>query len=285
MGETRPAIRVVSGHYFETAELPIRLGRGISERDGAESARVVVLSERVVRHYWPEYRQGAEPIGHRIKLGNAQSPWLTVVGVSGDLREWFTGEPSATAFIPSVQAPERAMTLLLRTSTDPLGVAPSARAAVRAVDRNPPVYDVRSMEQVVAVQTSGVRSAAFTMTTYAGIALLLAVTGIYALASYSAAQRTHEIGIRMALGARRGDVLKMVVVQSLRTTGAGLAIGVPVAVMMTKLMSTVLANVVPMHLDTVAGFTVLLGGSALVAAYVPARRASRVDPMVALHHE
>jgi putative ABC transport system permease protein len=172
-----------------------------------------------------------------------------------------------------------------RTAGDPLGVAARARAAVRAVDRNPPLYDVKSMEQIVAVQTSGVGAAAFSMEIYAAIALLLAVTGVYALTSYSVAQRTHEIGIRMALGAGRGDVLKMVVRQSFRTTGTGLAIGLPAAVILTKIMSSVLANVVPMDLRLVAAFTVLLGGSALLASYVPARRAARVDPMVALHHE
>ena len=281
----RPNVRAVTGRYFETAELPIRHGRGISDRDGTESPRVVVLSESVVRHYWPDYPRGADPVGRRIKLGNSQSPWLTVVGVSGDIKDWFFGEPLPTAYIPSVQAPQRAMMLLLRTAGDPLAVAPSARAAVRAVDRNPPVYDVKSMEQIAAVQISGVEAAAFTMEIYAAIALLLAVTGIYALTSYSVAQRTHEIGIRMALGAGRGDVLKMVLRQSFRTAGAGLAIGLPAAVILTRIMSSVLSNVVPMDLRTVAAFTVLLGGSALLAAYVPARRAARVDPMVALHHE
>jgi putative ABC transport system permease protein len=284
-GEMRPDARTVSGRYFETMELPIRLGRGISDQDGTESPRVVVLSESVARHYWPDYPRGADPIGRHVKLGNSQSPWLTVIGVSGDVKDWFTGQPEPAAYIPSVQAPQRAMTLLLRTAADPLAVAPSARAAVRAVDRNPPVYDVKSMEQIVAWQTSGVGAAAFSMQIYAAIALLLAVTGIYALTSYSVAQRTHEIGIRMALGARRGDVLRMVVRQSLRTAGAGLAIGLPAALILTKIMSSVLSNVVPMDLRTVAAFTVLLGGSSLFAAYVPARRAARVDPMVALHHE
>ena len=284
-GEMRPGVRAASSHYFETAELPIRLGRGISDQDGAESPRVVVLSESVVRHYWPDYPRGADPVGRRIKLGNSQSPWLTVVGVSGDIKDWFTGEPRPAAYIPSAQAPQHAMTLLLRTAADPLAVAASARSAVRAVDRNPPVYDVKSMEQIIAVQTSGVEAAAFSMEIYAAIALLLAVTGIYALTSYSVAQRTHEIGIRMALGAGRGDVLKMVVRQSFRTAGAGLAIGLPAALILTKIMSSVLANVVPMDLRAVAAFTVLLGGSALLAAYIPARRAARVDPMVVLHHE
>jgi predicted permease len=284
-GETRPGVRTVTGRYFETMELPIRLGRAISEQDGADSPRVVVLSESVARQYWPDYPRGADPVGRRIKLGNALSPWLTVVGVSGDVKDWFFGEPQPAAYISSAQAPQHAMTLLLRTAGDPLGVAARARAAVRAVDRNPPLYDVKSMEQIVAVQTSGVGAAAFSMEIYAAIALLLAVTGVYALTSYSVAQRTHEIGIRMALGAGRGDVLKMVVRQSFRTTGTGLAIGLPAAVILTKIMSSVLANVVPMDLRLVAAFTVLLGGSALLASYVPARRAARVDPMVALHHE
>ena len=283
-GEMRPGVRTVSGRYFETAELPIRLGRGISGQDGPESPRVVVLSESVARHYWPDYPHG-DPIGRHIKLGNSQSPWLTVAGVSGDVKDWFTGQPMPAAYIPSVQAPRRAMMLLLRTAGDPLGVATSARAAVRAVDRNPPVYDVKSMEQIIAWQTSGVGAAAMSMEIYAGIALLLAVTGIYALTSYSAAQRTHEIGVRMALGARGSDVLKMVVGQSLRTAGAGLAIGLPAAVIMTKIMSSLLSNLVPLDLRTVAAFTVLLAAAALLAAYVPARRAARVDPMVALHHE
>ena len=284
-GELRPGVRAVSGHYFETMELPIRLGRAISDQDGADSPRVVVLSESVARQYWPDYPHGADPIGRRIKLGNSQSPWLTVAGVSGDVTDWFTGQPEPAAYIPSVQDPQRAMTLLLRTAGDPLAAAAGARAAVRAVDRNPPMYDVKSMEQIIAWQTSGVEAAAFSMETYATIALLLALTGIYALTSYSVAQRTHEIGIRMALGARGGDVLRTVVGQSLRTAGAGLAIGLPAAVILTKIMSSVLYNVVPMDLRLVAAFTVLLGTSALLAAYVPARRAARVDPMVALHHE
>ena len=284
-GETRPAVHTVTGRYFETMELPIRLGRGISEQDGTDSPRVVVLSESVVRRYWPDYPRGADPVGRRIKLGNSQSPWLTVVGVSGDVKDWFFRQPLPAAYIPSSQAPQRAMTLMLRTAADPLAVATSARAAVRAVDRNPPLYDVKSMEQIIAVQTSGVEAAAFSMEIYAAIALLLAVTGIYALTSYSAAQRTHEIGIRMALGARGSDVLKMVVGQSVRTAGAGLAIGLPAAVILTKIVSSVLANVVPMDLRTVAAFTVLLAAASLLAAYVPARRAARVDPMVALHHD
>jgi hypothetical protein len=265
-------------------ELPIRQGRGVSEQDGAESPRVVVLAESVARNYWPDYPRGPGPIGSHVKL-SADSPWLTVAGVCGDVKNWFSGEPMPFAYIPGEQAPRRAMTLLMRTSAEPLAVAAGARAAIRAVDRNSTVYEVKSMEQIIAWQTSGVGGAALSMEIYAAIALLLAVTGIYALTAYSAAQRTHEIGIRMALGARGADVLKMVVGQSLRTTGAGLAVGLPAALILTRVMSSVLSNVVPMDLRTIAAFTVLLGGSAVVAAYIPARRAASIDPMAALHHE
>jgi putative ABC transport system permease protein len=284
-GEMRPGIRAVSSRYFEAMQLPIQQGRGIADQDGAESPRVVVLAESVARNYWPDYPRNASPLGNRIKLGGADSPWLTVAGVCGDVKNWFSGEPMPFVYIPSVQAPRPGMTLLLRASGDPVALAPSARAAIRAVDRDAPVYEVESMEQNIAWQTSGVGGAALSMEIYAAIALLLAVTGIYALTSYSAAQRTHEIGIRMALGARGGDVLKMVVGQSLRISGAGLAIGLPAALILAKIMSSVLSGVVPMDLRAVAAFTVLLGSSALLAAYIPARRAARLDPMAALHHE
>jgi len=164
-------------------------------------------------------------------------------------------------------------------------MANAARAQVRAVDKSQPVYDVKSMEQSVAEQTSGVGAAATSMTNYAAIALLLAITGIYAVISYSVARRTHEIGVRIALGAGQGDVLKMVVGQASRMAGLGLAIGIPVAYVLARIMSSVLYNVVALDLGTFVGFTALLGASALLASYLPARRAARVDAMVALRHE
>jgi putative ABC transport system permease protein len=208
-----------------------------------------------------------------------------VAGVCGDVKNWFSGEPEALVYVPSEQNPKRDMTLLLRTAGDPVAAAPAARAAIRAMDGNPPVYDVKSMEQILAWQSSGVAGAALSMEIYAAIALLLAVTGVYALTSYAAARRTHEIGIRMALGARSGDVLKMVVAQSLRVSAAGLAVGLPTALILSKLMSSVLLNVIPLDPLTVAAFTALLALAAAVAAYVPARRAAALDPVSALRHE
>ncbi|MGO9011194.1 MAG: ABC transporter permease [Bryobacteraceae bacterium] len=284
-GETQPDVLAVSGHYFETMEFPIRRGRTISPHDGADAPRVVVLSETIARHYWPDFPRTEDPVGHRVKLGNAQSPWLTVVGVAGDVKNWFSGQPQPVAYIPYAQAPSLVMTVLLRTTGDPLAAASGARALVRGVDRNPPIYDVKSMEQNIAWETSGVGGAAISMERYAFIALLLAITGIYAVTSYAVAQRTHEIGVRMALGARQADVLTMVVGQSFRMAGAGLAIGLPLAYVLTRIVSSLLYNVIPVDLYAFAGFTFLLGGAALLAGYFPAQRAAKVDPAVALHNE
>jgi putative ABC transport system permease protein len=280
-GEPRPNVRAVSEHYTEAMGIPIVRGRTISAADGPESPHVAVLSESVANHYWPN----ADPIGHRIKLGNAQSPWLTVVGVCGDVRDWFSGEPIPRAVIPYRQAPQRSMTLFIRTTADPMLAVAAARAEVRAADPNQAVYDVKTMEQQLSDETSGVRSAAQTMSTYAVIALMLAATGIYAVISYSVVQRTHEIGVRLALGAARGSIVRMVVGQAFRLAGMGLAMGVPAAYLMTRVMSSVLYNSVALDVFTFAAFTLVLGSSALLAGYIPARRATRVDPTVALHHE
>jgi putative ABC transport system permease protein len=280
-GEPEPTIRPVSEHYFDAMQLPITRGRPVSRQDGADSLRVVVLGESVVRHYWPD----SNPIGRRIRLGNARAPWLTVVGVAGDVKDWFKGEPEPYAYVPHFQAPEATMNVVLRTAGDPLAVANAARAALRAVDPSQPAYNVKSGEQMIAEQTSGVRAAAKAMTNYAILALLLAATGIYAVISYSVARRTHEIGVRIALGAGEARVLKMVVWQASRMAGLGLAIGIPMAVALTWTMSRVLLNVVALDPLTFAAFTVLLGVSALLAGYIPARRAARVDATVALRHE
>jgi putative ABC transport system permease protein len=164
-------------------------------------------------------------------------------------------------------------------------IASAARAGIQAVDRNQPVYDLKSMEESIAEQTSGVRSSAITMSTYAAIALLLAVTGIYAVIAYSVAQRTHEIGLRLALGAGQGDIVRMVVGQAFRLAAIGLTIGIPIAFALTRVMANALYGVVSVDALTFVAFTLTLAAAALFAGYIPARRATRVDPVIALHHE
>jgi putative ABC transport system permease protein len=280
-GEARPEVQAVSGHHFETMKLPVLEGRALSDQDGADAPRVVVISESIARHYWP----GASPVGQRIQLGSVHSPWVTVIGVSGDVKEWFSGQPLPAAYVPYRQVPVRGMTLRIRTAADPKQIAKSAIAQVHSVDSNQPVFDVKTMEDSISEQTSGVRAAAMTMGTYGVIAFLLAVLGIHAVTSYTVAQRTHEIGIRMALGAAHSDVLKMMVWRGFRMAVIGLAIGTPTALLLTWLMSRVLYNVVPVDAGTFAAFICLLGLAALLAAYLPARRATKVDPMIALRSE
>lgn len=164
-------------------------------------------------------------------------------------------------------------------------IANAARAEVHGVDRNQPVYDLKSMEQSIAEETSGVRSSAITMATYAAIALLLAVTGIYAVIAYSVVQRTHEIGLRLALGAGHRDIVRMVLGQAFGMAAIGLAIGIPVAFILTRVMASALYGVVSVDALTFVAFTLALAASALFAGYMPARRATRVDPVIALHHE
>lgn len=280
-GEPRPAIRAIAGDYFTAMGLPFLQGRPIGREDGPDAEKTVVVSDSIARHYWPE----TNPIGQRVKLGNERSPWLRVVGVSGDVKDWFDNEGEPAAYVPFAQSPVPGIGFYLRTAGDPMHVASAVREKVRAVDSNLPVFDVKTMDQSISEQTSGVRAAAVSMATYAVIALLLAVSGIYAVISYSVAQRTHEIGIRMALGADQSTVVRMTLGQAARIAGVGLGIGVPLAALLTRLLSSVLYNVIAVDLTTLTLLTVLLGGSGVLAGYLPARRAARVDPMTALHHE
>jgi hypothetical protein len=261
--------------------LPVVQGRSIGEQDGPEAPRVVVLSETLAHYYW----RNSSPIGQRIRLGGTASPWLTVAGVCGDIREWFGGEAQPMAYVSYRQEPPAAVRFELRTVRDPMRSAAGARAAVRRVDASQAIYNMKSMEQVLAEETSGVRAAATVMSIDAAIALLLALMGAYSVASFFVAQRTQEIGVRVALGASPGGILRMVLGQTARTSGLGLFAGLLAAVVLSAIMSRTLFHAVAMEPLTFVILTVLLGASALLAAWVPARRAARVDPAITLRGE
>ena len=281
-GEPRPAIATVSSGYLRTMRLPLVQGRWITEQDGPDTARVVVVTQSVARHYWPK----SSPVGERIRLDDKpDAPWLTVVGVVGDMKDWFIGNPNPTAYLPYRQLPQTSMRVHLRSRRDSREMAGALRLAVEAVDRDQVIYDVRTLEDMMSAETSGVRNSARMMTTYAIIAMLLAITGIYSVGSFFVAQRTREIGVRMSMGASRGDILKMVLSQSATMTGIGLLIGVPTAALLTLAMSRVLYNLVSLQPLSFALFVVVLGGAAMLAGYIPAIRAARVDPVVALRDE
>lgn len=280
-GEPHPGMRAISAHYFEAMRIPLIEGRAIAVSDRAGSAPVVVITEDVARHYWPH----ADPVGRRIRL-DSHSGWLTVVGVSGKvIDDWFMSEPAPKAYVSYAQFPSSQATLLLRSAGDPVPLATLALRDVRSVDKNVAVFDVKSMEQARSEERSGVHAAAKTMSSFGLIALLLAVTGLYAVISYFVAARTHDIGVHMALGASRADVLKMTMSQSIRFIAAGLAFGVPLALLLSRLMSHVLFNVVVLDSATFAIFAAVLVASGLLASYLPSRRATRIDPMAALRNE
>jgi putative ABC transport system permease protein len=284
-GELRVATsQSVSADFFHVLRVPLIRGRLLTSQDGPDAPAVAVISQRLARQIW----QGENPVGKHIKMGRAESnePWRTIVGVVGDVKQWaFDNSPHATAYVPFAQLPQAASTLVLRTPGDPLGLAASARAVVKSVDPEQPAYDIRTLDQLVSDNISGVDYSARMMMVNGFVALVLAAAGIFALMAYSVAQRTHEIGVRMALGAQRADVLRLVVGYAMKLAFVGLAIGVVCSLAITNALSSLLFGILRMDALTLAGFTVLLAGVAALAAYVPARRATKIDPMVALRYE
>jgi putative ABC transport system permease protein len=279
--EPRPGVSAISARYFQVMHIPMVGGRSIAEQDGPEAPPVVVLSETLAHYYW----RNSPPIGQRVRLNGESSPWLTVAGVCGDVRNWFGGEAEPMAYVSYRQDPPSAVRFALRTARDPMQSAVAARMAMRRVDANQAIYNVKSMEQILTEQTSGVRIAAQVMSRDAAIALLLALMGSYSVASFFVAQRTQEIGVRVALGASPRSILRMVLTQTGRTSALGLTAGLLAAAVLSAIMSRALYHAVALEPLTFVGLTAMLGASALLAAYVPARRAARVDPVVALRGE
>jgi len=284
-GEMRVAVwQSISPDFFHALRIPLLRGRLITTQDGPNTPLSLVISQSMANHVWPNQ----DPVGKRIKFGLAESnePWKTVVGVVGDIQQSpFDRTPQPTAYFPFAQLPIASSCVVVRTSGDPLGLAAAARAAVRSVDPDEPPYDMRTLAQLISDDVSGVEASARMMFIFGIVALVLSASGIYALMSYSVTQRTHEIGVRMALGAERVDVLRLVVGFAIKLTAVGLAIGVPLALALTRALSSLLFGVVRIDTPLFALFTLLLALVAAVAAYIPARRATRVDPMVALRYE
>lgn len=279
--EPKPDIHAATPGYLGAMKIPLLRGRWISEQDGPDSPRAVVLSESVARHYWP----GSNPVGQHVRLGPTDSPWLTVVGVAGDINDWFLGNPMPAAYVSYRQSPNVAMSLLVRTLHEAQSIAGALRLEAQAVDREQPVFNVHTLQQQMYEETSGIRNAARMMIVYAVIALVLAITGIYSVTSFFVAQRTREIGVRMSLGATRATIATMVLRQAGVMGGLGLLIGLPLAIMLTVGMSHALFNVVSLQPAIFILVMATLGTLAAIAGYIPAHRAARVDPVIALRHE
>jgi predicted permease len=276
---------LVSNDYFRAMGIRLIRGRPFTDDDREDAPPVVVINETMARSFWP----GEDPIGQRVKWGGwGKDAWLTVVGVAADIKfSSLEAAPAPAIYMPIFQIPRArpGVVFIARASAGAEGLIPAVRGEIRAADEELPVYDLRTMKQVVAESVSQRRFSMTLLAAFAAAALLLAAIGLYAVISFSVTERTHEIGIRMALGASRGQVLKLVMGEGLSLILTGTLAGIAGALALTRLMSSLLYGVSATDFVTFAATSLVLAGVALGACFVPARRATKVDPMVALRHE
>ncbi|MGH9935182.1 MAG: FtsX-like permease family protein [Blastocatellia bacterium] len=282
---------MVSASYFHATKIPLIAGREFNERDTAQTAPVALISQNLAHRYWPN----GNPLGAHLRINdNNQGPRLVeIVGVVGDVKHLsLDGEPAPHIYLPLHQTHEdqvvwltNSQYWLLRTTIDPLTLSAAVRREIQAVDREAPTSNMRTMEQYLAASVAPRRFNLWLLTVFAGAALALAATGLYGVISYGVAQRRHEIGIRMALGARASDVLKLVIGQGIRLALAGVALGLLAALALTRLMKNLLFNVSATDPLTFLVIAALLVFMALLACFVPARRAAKVNPIIALRGE
>jgi predicted permease len=271
------------GHdYFEAMNTPIVEGRGFSEHDDQSAPGVVVVNETMARRFWPN----DSPIGKRLRLGGEKRPFLEVVGVARDGKYFLLGEPPTEyMFVTHSQNYDGKMTLIARTSGQPETLAEAIRQEVANLDSELPVYGAKTMPVFLDRILAGPKSLTGLATTFGSIALLMAAVGLYGVMSYSVAQRTREVGIRMAMGADAGDVLKLVLKEGLILACAGIGIGLVMAALVSRLLESFLYGVSSTDAATFVTIPFVLAMMALLASYIPARRATKVDPMVALRFE
>jgi putative ABC transport system permease protein len=279
--EPRALENAIDPNYLRTVGLPLLRGRNFDERDRAETAPVVLVNRMMAEQLWP----GEDPLGKQIQFLEAKVT-ASVVGVVGDAKQYDLGElQRPQIYMPYAQNPHIFGTLVVRSRLEPLSLARSVKEAVWSVDPEQPVWKVRTVEHLLSVNVADRRFVLWLMSCFAGLAVLLTALGIYGVVSYTVAQRTHEIGVRMALGAGRRDVLRMVLGRGMRLALAGVGAGLVAAFLVTRLMSGLLYGVSAADPLTYAAVALLLALVALVACYIPARRATKVDPLVALRYE
>ena len=277
-------IETVSPGYFATVGMTLVRGRGFTEADHADAPRAVVINETLARTGWPDQ----DPIGRRLRPGGEQStaPWMTVVGVIRDAhRTEVTRAIRPEVYTSALQGPPRTQMLLVRTTGEPTAIVPSIRRELQALDPQLPMFGVTTLERELTLTLNQPRFQAVLFAGFAGVALLLATIGIYGVTSHAVGQRTHEVGIRMAMGAARRDVLRLIFIQHLRPALAGLAAGVVGAMFLSRFLRSLLYGVSATDPTTFVLVAGVLFAVAVAACWVPARRATRVDPLVALRTE
>ena len=275
--------------YFRTMNIKLLRGRFLSDRDTKDAPLAVMVDEMFVARFFPN----ADPLGKRLRIGGDRAPLRNIVGVFKHIKHYGPDEegrveiytPYKQVSQESFAAANRSLWLAVKTTGDPTSLAPLIRNEVLQIDKDQPISNVETMENIVAATVAPQKFATWLLGIFAGSAMLLAAIGIYGVMAYSVPQRTHEIGIRMALGAAQGDVLRMVVVQGMKLALLGVGIGIIGAVALTRLMSSLLYGVSATDPLTYGGVSLLLAGVAFLACLIPARRATRVDPMIALRYE
>jgi putative ABC transport system permease protein len=273
---------VVALKYFSTMGIPLLQGRDFSAQDSEKAPPATIINQAFARRYFPE----ENPIGKRMSFRGADGPWSEIVGVVHDSKYRTLGEnPRPSVYLPLAQNHETGMTLHVRTAGTPLSIAGSVRHVVQALDANLAVTNLKTLSGVVADSLFAARMGAVLLMVFGSLALVLAAIGLYGVMSYAVSRRTREIGIRMALGAGKGNVLRLVLKEGLTLVGGGVATGLIVAVAATRLLTSFLFGVSPLDTATFAAIPILLGLVALVASYLPARRAAKVDPIIALRYE
>jgi putative ABC transport system permease protein len=276
-------IAVVDANYFRTMEVPLMTGRNFTSADTYKTQGVAVIDQTLAQQYWP----GKDPLGSQLKFGFGRGvQGVTVVGVVGDIKSDGFEAPSVPHIYVALGqfAPVNAVVFLRsRGNVEPLGEA--VRHEVESIDPNVPVHSISSMNQIIARSIAERRFALELLGVFAGVALLLAAIGIYGVMSYSFSQRTHEVGVRIALGAQRLDILRMALGESMLIVIIGLASGLVVAVIMTRFFRSMLFGVAPTDPTTFLSVSAILAVAAFLACYIPAKRATRVDPLTALREE
>ena len=277
-------IRTITPDYFQVLRTPLLRGRFFTESDTADAPPVVIVNEALAKKYWP----GEDALGKRITFSDPRKPdpkWITVVGIVRSIRHrGLDVDPAPEYYVPYVLNSERSMVLAVRSTQDPRSLASAIRREIQSIDPDQPLANIRTLENVTADSVAPRRMSMVLLGAFAGIALLLASVGIYGVISYLVVQRTHEIGVRMALGAQRGDVVRLVVGHAAKLVGIGTVIGLVLAFFSTRTLSALLYTVGAFDAATFVLVTVALSAVALLASYIPALRATRADPMIALSH-
>jgi putative ABC transport system permease protein len=278
---------VVTPRYFESMGIPLLSGRDVADTDTRQSPNVVVINDAFARRHFA----GENPLGHRLRLQGQERDPLLIVGVAGNVRQLgLDQQPPPEVFVPFLQDPlsttyQRSMTIVARTKSDPGAMAGSLRAAVTSVDKALPVYALKPMNEYLRDSLARRRFNLILLSVFSGVALALAAVGIYGVISYGVTQRTHEMGIRMALGAKPRDVLTLVVRQAMLLALGGVGIGLIASLALTRLMKSLLFSVSVTDPMTFVAIALLMTLIALLACLIPARRATKVDPLVALRYE